>query len=473
MPRNLNKIEEETSKTDYYSEMGVSGLERYGGVLNEEWLNELSDLYRSNKVYKEMRDNDPIIGAILFASDMYIRKVKYYVKAGGISEKALKKAEFLESCLKDFEGQNLNDIISETLSFMVFGWEIKEKVYRIRNKKNGSKFDDNKVGWRRWGSRAQETLFEWKFDDNNNLIGMVQQNPVTYKYVFIPIEKLLLFRTKIYKDNPQGRSIFRNAFRSWWFKKHLEEFEAIGLEHSATNILIGWLPKDVITGQTDATLKSAFSDAIRKIQTGNGASLLMPLSYDGEGRKKYDLTVLENKGNDNKIAQIGAVIERYETRIAQTCLYEIMMIGTKGGGSYALAENKSNNFVMALGTFLDIIKEVINENAVKELFLLNGDDMEELPTLEFMPIVKADLKQVGEYLKNLADAGAQIWPNRALSKFIMEIANMPIPTDEELEENLENTSNVLDIDQNENEDKNEDEKNTDEEDLEGDENGEE
>lgn len=98
--------------------------------------------------------------------------------------------------------------------------------------------------------------------------------------------------------------------------------------------------------------------------------------------------------------------------------------------------------------------------------------MEELPTIEFMPIMKADLKEIGEYLKNLAAAGAQIWPNRALSKFIMEIANMPIPTDEELEENLEGTDNNTDIEGNDNED--EKESNTENEDdkKEGDENGE-
>jgi hypothetical protein len=112
------------------------------------------------------------------------------------------------------------------------------------------------------------------------------------------------------------------------------------------------------------------------------------------------------------------------------------MIGTKGGGSYALAENKSNSFTMALGTILEIVKSIINDNAVNELFKLNGDDMQELPTIEFMPIVKADLKEVGEYLKNLAASGAVIWPNRALSKFIMEIANMPVQTDDEIEESL-------------------------------------
>jgi len=442
MPRNLRKdfdISKESTKVTF-EEFGVSGLERYNGIVAEEWLNELSDLYRSNKVYKEMRDNEPIIGAIMFATDMYIRRVKWYVKAGGISNEALIKAEFLEECIKDFDCQNWNDIISEALSMLVFGWSTAEKVFRLRNEKSGSKYTDNKVGWKRWGFRAQETLYSWNFKDGQ-IESMVQQDPNNFNYITIPMEKILLFRTKVYKDNPQGRSLFRNAFRPWWFKKHLEEFEAIGLEHSATNILVGWLPKQVITGSTDASLANNFKDALKKIQTGQGSSILIPLEYDGEGKKKYDLTVLDTAGSSNKISQLGLVIERYETRIAQTCLYEVMMVGTGKTGSYSLAESKSNSFVLALSTFLEIIKNIINENAVNELFKLNGDNMQELPTIEFMPIVKADLKEVGEYLKNLATSGAQIWPNRALSKFIMEIANMPVPTDEELEENLEGTTN--------------------------------
>jgi hypothetical protein len=437
MPRNLrvdNGVSKESVKVTF-SELGVSGLERYSGIIGEEWLNELSDLYRSNKVYKEMRDNEPLIGAILLATDMIIRRVRWYVKEGGSSDKALKKAEFLESCKNDFSDQNWNDIISEALSMLVFGWATAEKVYKIR-KEGQSKYPDGKVGWARWGFRAQETLFEWNYDKDSKLIGLTQCDPVTMNYIFIPIEKLLLFRTKVYKDNPQGKSWFRTAFKPWWFKKHLEEFEAIGLEHSAVGVVVGWVPKAVITDSTQAALKTNFGNAITKIQTGKGAAILLPLEYDSNGNKKYDLTLLSGNSKTSEIQQIGAVIERYEMRILQSCLYEISMIGTKGGGSYALAETKGNSFTLALGTLLEIIKSIINDNAVYELFKLNGDNMEELPTIEFMPIVKADLKEVGEYLKNLAASGATIWPNRALSKFIMEVANMPEATDDEIEESL-------------------------------------
>lgn len=445
MPRNsleqINKASK--SETVSFSELGVSGLSRFGGLINEEWLHELDDLYRSNKIYKEMRDNDPIIGAILFASEMYVRRVKWFVKPGGVSQKALEKADFLESNMQDFKDQNFNDIISEILSFLPFGWSICEKVYRIRKKDNtatSSKYNDGKVGWSRFGFRAQETLREWVYHpETSELKGLIQTDPITGKDIFIPIEKLMLFRTKIYKDNPQGRSVFRNAFVPWWYKKHLQEFEAIGLEHSATGVVVGWVPVDIITNSTKSALKAAIGDAIVKIQTGKGGAILLPLQYDVNGNKMYDISLLQGNSNSSEIAQIGVVIERYDTRIAQSCLYDIVMIGNSSkssGGSYALAENKSNNFVLALSNYLEIIKAKLNDDAVRDLFRLNGDDMEELPTIEFTPIIKADLKEVGEYLKALAAAGATLWPNKALSKWLMVLANMPEQEDEEIEEIL-------------------------------------
>jgi hypothetical protein len=53
---------------------------------------------------------------------------------------------------------------------------------------------------------------------------MVQMAPPRYQTTVIPIEKSLLFRTSIAKGNPEGVSLLRTAYRSWYFKKRLEEF---------------------------------------------------------------------------------------------------------------------------------------------------------------------------------------------------------------------------------------------------------
>ena len=48
------------------TELGTSGLRRSGGFVHEEFLNQLRGR-RGFLVYREMADNDPVIGSILYA----------------------------------------------------------------------------------------------------------------------------------------------------------------------------------------------------------------------------------------------------------------------------------------------------------------------------------------------------------------------------------------------------------------------
>ena len=52
----------------------------------------------------------------------------------------------------------------------------------------------------------------------------------------IPMSKALLFRTKSRKNNPEGRSILRNAYRSWYFKRRIQEIEGIGIERDLAGL---------------------------------------------------------------------------------------------------------------------------------------------------------------------------------------------------------------------------------------------
>lgn len=57
------------------SEFGVTGLKQRGGVLAEEFLPELRGL-TGRKIFAEMRDNDPTIGALLNAIELMLRAVE-------------------------------------------------------------------------------------------------------------------------------------------------------------------------------------------------------------------------------------------------------------------------------------------------------------------------------------------------------------------------------------------------------------
>ena len=66
-------------KPSPFSEVGATGLAQYGGYIKEEFLPALSG-YNADKVYREMWDNDAVIGAIVFAIQMLLRKVEWRVE---------------------------------------------------------------------------------------------------------------------------------------------------------------------------------------------------------------------------------------------------------------------------------------------------------------------------------------------------------------------------------------------------------
>lgn len=124
--------------------------------------------------------------------------------------------------------------ISEILYFLTFGWSIHEIVYkqqmcRKKDSRLYSKYSDELICCQKLPIRSQESLYQWEYDSEDNLTGFTQIPAPSFKMITIPIEKLLLFRTESRKDNPEGRSILRNAFRSWWFKKRICEIEGIGI----------------------------------------------------------------------------------------------------------------------------------------------------------------------------------------------------------------------------------------------------
>ena len=220
-------------------EIGRIGQKRYAGTFYEEFLRELRGK-KGIETYREMAENDDTIGAILFAVEMLIRQASWTVEPGGGTAKDKEAAQFVEECMNDMQ-DTWTDTISEILSFLTYGWSFHEIVYkrrmgRTRNIKTHSKYNDGLIGWRKLPIRAQETLYQWEYDDEDNLVAMTQLPPPDYGLITIPIEKAMLFRTKSRKGNPEGRSILRNAYRSWYFKRRIQEYEGIGIELSLIHI---------------------------------------------------------------------------------------------------------------------------------------------------------------------------------------------------------------------------------------------
>ena len=231
-------------------ELGKVGQYKISGTFFEEFRPELRGK-KGIEVYKEMANNDEMVYAILFAIEMLIRNCDFTVEPASDNKIDREAAEFVEQCMNDMQF-TWQDTLSEILSFITYGWSYHEIVYKRRvgktkNARTSSKYDDGLIGWAKMPIRSQDTLYEWKYDENDDLIGMIQSAPPMYEQVLIPIDKALHFTTRSSKANPEGRSVLRGAYRSWAFKKRLQEIEGIGIERGLAGFPVLTAPEGVLS----------------------------------------------------------------------------------------------------------------------------------------------------------------------------------------------------------------------------------
>ena len=405
-------------------EIGRVGQRRYGGVIYEEFLHELRGK-KGVEVYREMSENDDVIGAILFAIEMLVRQCDWNIEPGGDTAKDKEAAEFVESCMDDMS-ETWIDTISEILSFLTYGWSYHEIVYKRRmgntkDKRTKSKYSDGLIGWQKLPIRAQETLYQWEYDDEDNLLGMTQQPPPDFGTYTIPVEKALLFRTKSRKNNPEGRSVLRNAYRSWYFKRRIQEIEGIGIERDLAGLPVIYGPEglDLWDDSIDSNVKArtGLENMVRQIRRDEREGIVLPFGYK--------LELLSSGGS--RQFDTNAIINRYDTRIAMTVLADFIFLGHSETGSWALSSDKTELFAVAIGAFLDIICETFNSQGIPSLIDINGDHFKgitEYPRMTHGDIEDADITKVAQFIKDMTGIGVLV-PDDGLEDYIRQVGHLP------------------------------------------------
>lgn len=421
----MKKKRVKTPQGNQFVPVGKVGNFRYGGIFYEEFIPELRGP-KGVEVYKEMADNDDIVSAILFAIEMLIRQCDFSIEPAGKSEKDKAAAEFVEQCMNDMQ-QTWTDTLSEILSFLTFGWSYHEIVYKRRmgrtnNPITNSKYEDGLIGWRKLPIRSQETLYEWKIDEEEDeLLGLVQSPPPYYGQIEIPLDRAIHFVTKSRKNNPEGRSILRGAYRSWYFKKRVQEIEGIGLERDLAGfpVLKGpeqmdlWDPDDPDMVRALAAAETIVTTIRRDAREG----LVLP--------NGWELNLL-SAGN-RRTFDTNEIIQRYDQRIATTVLADFILLGQKDVGSFALSSDKTRLFSLAIGTYLDTICEGFNMQAIPRLIDINGDHFNgitDYPKMIHGDIEDRDISQLSTFLKEMIGVGLLV-PDEQLEDFVRQEGKLP------------------------------------------------
>lgn len=421
---------------DDLQEIGSSGLRRTAGFVIDDFVVGLQG-QRGSKIWREMADNDPVVGAMLFAIEKLILQIRWNVdpftdnNEDEVTEDAKAAAQFLEECMHDMS-ESWSSTLQSILSFLVYGYAPCEIVYKKRigpNQKDGmrrSKFRDGKIGWRKISLRAQETVWSWEFDEFGGVVAMNQIDPYTNKgMVTIPIEKMLLFKTGSARSNPEGRSILRNAYRPWKFKRTIEEIEAVGIERDLAGLPVAYVPPTMLSSTAtpqEVQAREAIKTLIRGIKRNENEGVLFPLAYDPQGRETYKLTLLSSGGS--RQFNTDAIVARYDQRIAMVVLADFILLGHEKVGSFALGASKIDLFTTAIQQICQSIADVFNDHAIPRLFKLNGMDTEKLPKIKPEQIAHVDLSLLGDFLSKMVQAGA-IAVDSGLEEYLRELTNLP------------------------------------------------
>jgi hypothetical protein len=434
-----DNLDETPKKVGPMEELGVTGLKRVSGYVDEEFLPALRGR-KAVRIYREMACNDSMVGSLLFTIDKLLREVEWKVLPADQTPDNAEAQEFLESCMEDMS-HSWDDFIGEVLSMVPYGWSWHEIVYKKRmgpwqkDPKKRSKHDDGKIGWRKMPIRAQETLLRWGFDDTGGIRQMVQMAPPRYETTVIPIEKSLLFRTSIAKGNPEGMSLLRSSYRSWYFKKRLEEFEAIGVERDLAGMPVGKVPADYLTAQPGTPQHKtvqAYRKMVRGVRRDENEGLVLPTQYDPETKQPLFEFELMSSGGTRQF-DTNSIIQRYEQRILMSVLADFILVGHEDTGSYSLHTDKTGIFRAALNAITKAIADTLNRHAVPRLFEVNGWKLDQLPRFEPTNVDPPDLTQLAEFISSTASAGMQWFPDPELEKYIREIARLPEMTDDDVD----------------------------------------
>ena len=104
----------------------------------------------------------------------------------------------------------------------------------------------------------------------------------------------------------------------------------------------------------------------------------------------------------------NTMIKRYELRIAQSVLADMILIGHEAVGSYALSCSKTNLFATALGGYLDAMGDMFQAEALPVLWQANGLPLALMPHVAHGDVEHVDMKELREAIKNMAQAGFDV-----------------------------------------------------------------
>ena len=370
--------------TSVLQEVGDSGLGgqksrhvQHTGWLRDDPLKEWQGQKKFDNIDK-MRLYSPIVGAGLAALSQPIKRVKwFYTSDQGDDDPRLDLLNDSMSGLSTPWRQHINEV----LTMLPFGFT----PFTINYKQEAN----GRYLWRKFKMLGQDTIYMWLMDEGGGLQGL-RQKPHIWKDP-IHIERVILFRVNVERNNPEGRSMLRQAWIPYYFAWELQKFEAIGEERGLAGIPVMTMPENASYNLGDEDNPNTDAgwamQIVRNLRIDEQAGVVKPPGWE--------LELLSTGAT--RVFNTNQIIQRYESRILMSLLAQSLILGLNNVGTQSKAETDMDLMTLAMEGIADNIADTHTRIAIPRLMALNGLKADGLK-LEHSPVSDIGLDVLGQFL---------------------------------------------------------------------------
>lgn len=372
---------------------------------------------RGIKRFREMTENDSIVGAVITAFDQMLRSIEWRVEGG---TDALR--DFVQDDVMNDLNLSWTEQVSEFLTFLPYGFSLFEIV--PERKKNGM------IGLKKLAPRPQWTIERFISAQKGELSAVEQT--ASGGYARIPYAKLLHFKTTGAASEPSGKSVLRSAYVSWRMVNRMREIEAVGVERDLSGVPMFRLPGEWLSEDAEEWQKAFVKQAstvARDVRRNEQSYVIVPSNlYENEdgsltNTRMVEFELISTKGT--RLFDTDKIIARYEMAIARSVLADFLILGSNDRGSFSMATSKSELFLKSLEGHAATIASELNDKLLPYVAKLNGVDMADMPRIRAGRIAPINLTELGQYVQRLALSGLDLFPDDGLENHLRNAAGLP------------------------------------------------
>ena len=408
------------------TEVGNTGLNLKGvsGKVDED----LSKLWKGKKkkdFISEMKANDPYVNAWVNAKNAIALKPDWVVKSKDTTEnteKAKEYAELISDMLFKDMATSFNSFILNSITMAEYGFSVSEIVLKKRlgktdNPNTSSLYEDGLFGIAKLAPRWQNSITKWDIDNNGNIENLYQRGDNFTNDVKIPYKKVLHFVMNGYNGNPEGESVLRGTFVSYYNKKNIERIQRETFERGFSGILDIQVPPRYLSKRNNTPegmeVRRNLEAFMKNVKQGKEAGIIRPFSKD------FAIELIQGKTGTG--LDPDKMIERYNTEIVLCLLSDSFMGKSKVYQGASGEQTKTKIYKSFIGIILDEIKEQVNKKLIPMIFEINNLDEGLMPYLDYGNLDDLDLQAISWFIQSVAkNCGPLITPTYELNNYLLD-----------------------------------------------------